>query len=171
MRKKILKCLKKIFIGCFHKNQDLDIVKDDEVIVRTLFSDLVRKSDNTVKPNAFKSYPKETDTVSVSRLDLTNVNFIKKFSLSIPKAKYCGLASIYARKIFNENATVVFSPTKDNPYHADLKIGFEVTKGKTLPAEFSEKIINIADKSKFHEDTCPTDDSRWCGDHKIEPNP
>ncbi len=169
----MLDCLKKILPKCLVKKDKVigHYVEEDEVITRTLFSDLVRKNDNGIRTNAFKSYPKDTDTVSVTRLNLTNILFVKKFSLTINKPNYCGVASIFAKNIFKENASIVFSPTDKNPYHADLKVGYEVLPGKTLPSEYSEKIANIAEKAKYHKDDCPSDNSKWCGDSEIEPNP
>ena len=48
----------------------------EEKIIKTLFSELVRK-DDTVKANAFKSYPKDHDEVSVTRHYYTNTMFCK----------------------------------------------------------------------------------------------
>lgn len=173
MRIKISKHLKiqlpKCLSNLFEKKIDKKIGLE-EVIVRTLFSDLVKK-DNGVRTNAFKSYPRDTDTVSVTRLSLTNILFVKKFSLSIKKPNYCGVASIYAKNIFGYGATIVYSPTETNKYHADVKIGYEVKKGETLPSELSEKIKNIADKAKLHRDNCPENSKNWCGDKEIIPNP
>jgi len=173
LKRKILEYLKKISFLCLAKKEVKikEDVSDDEVIVRTLFSELVKKSDGKIRANAFKSYPKDADTVSVTRLGLTNLLFVKKFSLTIKKANYCGLASIFAKNIFKENATIVFSPTNTNPYHADIKIGYNVLPGQTLPAEYSERIANIADKSKYHKDDCPKNELKWCGDKTINPIP
>ncbi len=151
------------------------IIDESEVIVRTIFSDLVKKDNGEIKPNAFSSYPKDADEVSVNRLTFTTVDFCKFWSKSINKKGYCGLASIFAKSVFDIGAKIEPSPilppvNPSNRYHADIKIGYKQEVGKTMPPEFSEKIRLIAKKSKFHKDLCPDDTNKWCGEDII-PNP
>lgn len=151
------------------------IINESEIIVRTIFSDLVKKDSGEVRPNAFSSYPKDADEVSVNRLTYTTVDFCKFWSKTINKKGYCGLASIFAKSVFDIGATIVASPilppnTPDNKYHADIKIGYKQELGKPLPQEFSQKIKHIAKQSKFHQDLCPDNNTKWCGE-KVIPNP
>lgn len=135
----------------------------EEKIVRTLFSDLVKKSDNTIRPNAFKSYPKDKDEVSVTRFSYTNIIFCKELKNFITKAGYCGFARLYAKDIILCDSILDYSPTNENFFHSDIKIGFEIKEGMTLHPYYSEKITKLSEKAKFFKDNCP-DDIIWCGE-------
>ena len=134
----------------------------EEKIIKTLFSELVRK-DDTVKANAFKSYPKDHDEVSVTRHYYTNTMFCKNLKNFINKSGYCGLARLFVRDIRDCDAFIQYTPTEVNIFHSDIKVGIEIKEGMTIHPYYSDKLTQLRKKAKYFKDTCPDTDN-WCGE-------
>ena len=149
----------------FNKNStnkvDLpNYIDDAEKIVRVLFyPKMVTKNKQSIKSNAYRT-PAEKDEVSVMRQDYCSPTFCKQYGKEIqsPKNKraYFGFGLLIAAIIRNVNADVVYSPKKNNPYHADIKIGYIPKKGKEFPAEYKFKVDEMAKKSKLYIDPNPS---------------
>jgi len=135
------------------------LIENDEKIVRSIFSPINLSKDlTTLKSNAFKP-PADLDEISVNRLNYTTSHYCKSISKSIENPlndrKYFGLALLYASKIREYNADVIYTPKENNIFHADIKIGYCVIKGVQLPAEIQYKVNNLTKAAKLFKDPNP----------------
>lgn len=148
-------------------------ITDNERIVRSVFSPINVNKKGKLRNNAFQS-PAEKDEVSVNRLDFTTPTFCKKLSKQIEqpqhKRTYFGLAVLTAKEIRDVEAEVIASPIKtetiDNPFHADIKIGYIKKRGETLPTEFRLKMQEMVKKARFYVDDDVKSDE-WNGEELV----
>ena len=137
-------------------------IADHERIVRIIFSPInvkiLKDGSKQILPNAFRS-PAGIDEVSVIRLDYSTIDFCKKLGRAnekpTEKRRFFGLASIEAKQIRTVNADVISTPKRQNPAHADIKIGFIPKKGEPLPTEFRIKLDELVKRTTFYEDPNP----------------
>jgi len=144
-------------------------IADTETIVRIIFSPInVKVSKDNKKyilPNAFKS-PAGFDEVSVIRLNHSNIEFCKNHGIKNQKPedkrKYFGIATISADQIRFVSASIISTPKRNNPAHADIKIGFIPQRGEPLPSGYKFKIDELARMSILYEDLNPASE-KWDG--------
>jgi hypothetical protein len=142
------------------------LIEDDEKIVRSIFSPInLTKDLKTLRPNTFKP-PADLDEISVNRLSYTTTHYCKLMSKSIENPlsdrKYFGLALLYASKIREHSAEIIYTPMGNNIFHADIKIGYCVIKGVQLPAEIQYKVNNLTKAAKLFIDPNPNSND-WEG--------
>lgn len=167
----MLKRLKKYLIKLGFCRSDYNSLplkfEDSEKIVRSIFSPInITQDGQRLKANAFKS-PSGIDEVSVNRLSFTTTDFCKAKSKKIQNPSgnrsYFGLALLYKEAIDLCNCDILYTPKGENPYHADIKIGYVPQRGEPLPSEFQLKVKNLANKSRLFKDPNPFSD-RWEGE-------
>jgi hypothetical protein len=160
--------LLKLLKGIFRKTTPYDHIpkriSDSERIVRAVFSPInVNPKTKKLKSNTFRS-PAGKDEVSVTRLDFAGADFCKNFSVQIQNPNsdrgYFGLGVLNGSEIYSTDSDVVFTPilkpkTPENPYHADIKIGYIADRGEQLPAEFQYKVNQLTQTCRFYEDPNP----------------
>ncbi|MCE7042012.1 hypothetical protein [Dyadobacter sp. CY312] len=137
-------------------------IADHETIVRIIFSPInvkfLKDGSRQILPNAFRS-PADIDEVSVIRLAYSTADFCKNLGKSnekpSEKRRYFGLASITAEQVRSIQADIVSTPKRQNPAHADIKIGFIPKKGEPLPTEYRIKIDELAKRATFYQDPNP----------------
>lgn len=148
-------------------------ITDNERIVRSVFSPINVNKKGKLRNNVFQS-PPEKDEVSVNRLNFTTPTFCKKLSQQIEqpqhKRTYFGLAVLTAKEIRETEADIVASPIKtdiiDNPFHADIKIGYIKKRGETLPTEFRLKVLEMTKKARFYLDN-DLESEEWNGEELV----
>ena len=138
-----------------------EVVVDNEIIVRSIFSPFCIDKKGNLKSNAFKS-PSDKDEVSVLRLDYTTPDFCKIHSRKIESEgkKYIGLAVLTAKEIYSLGANFAYTPTEELPMHVDIVIGYKTLKFEPLPPEFSFKIIKMAELARLYIDK-HLDNNKW----------
>lgn len=139
-------------------------ISTNEKIVRTIFSPInLTKDQKKIRPNAFKP-PAGVDEISVNRFDFTSAEFCKKLGKTMQKVdkSFFGLGLLYAYEVYSSVCNIISSPLKENPFHADIKIGYAPQRGIPLPAEFSKKTKDLANKARLFEDRQPASD-QWHG--------
>lgn len=164
----------KNFLSSFKLSNSKEIIVPVEIegkekIIRAVYSPInLHNNGEKVNNNFYKPRAGE-DEISVNRLDYTNPLFLKNLAkfFENPKERrtYFGFSLLNAFEIENIGFKTVYSPLKTpivNPFHADIKIGFVVEKGKELPSEISYKIRKITEKSRFYIDPNP-DLKDWKG--------
>ncbi len=148
-------------------------IEDSEKIIRAIYSpiNLTRNLKNLnngyFKPQAGR------DDISVNRLDFTTPNFLKKLALNFEnkenRRNYFGFSLLNAIEIRESKFNIISSPLTEpveNPFHADIKIGHVVTKGKQLPSEISFQIKEMTSKARFYIDPDPAIEI-WNGDDLV----
>lgn len=162
--------LLKLLEGIFRKTKPTQLIQipddisESEKIVRSVFSPInINPKTKKLKSNTFKS-PSGKDEVSVTRLDYAGADFCKNFGIQIQNPNFgrgfFGLGVLDGSEIYSTDSDIVFTPIlkpnlPENPYHADIKIGYFAVKGEQLPAEFQYKIDKLAQKCRFYEDPNP----------------
>lgn len=148
-------------------------INGDERIIRAVYSPInLHKNGEKVNNNFYKPRAGK-DEISVNRLDFTTPTFLKElakfFENTSQRRSYFGFSLLKASEIEDSGLRTVYSPLKEpinNPFHADIKIGYVVERGVQLPSEISHKIKNITEKSRFYSDPNP-DSKEWNGDKLI----
>jgi len=135
-----------------------------EKIVRSVFSPInINMKSKKLKSNTLRS-PAGKDEVSVTRLEFTNADFCKNFSLQIQNPSIgrgnFGPGVLNGFDIYSTGSNIIFTPIlkpniPENSFQADIKIGFIAVKGEPLPAEFQYKVDQIIQKCRFYEDPNP----------------
>ena len=177
----ILKFLKNIFTRS--KKLESSSIKisssfeELEKITRSIFSPVNIKKDDSLRNNSFTT-PSGKDEISVNRLDYTTPDFIKKLGKLISNPEhnrsYYGVAVIDVGEIYECKSDIVYSPTEikftdtvvQNPFHSDIKIGFEKEVGKPLPMNFAYKVEQMVNRSRFYKDHHPHEAEWLDGDLK-----
>ncbi len=178
---KIFKCLRNILA----QSNTIDLQKSniptefsiEEKISRTIFSPMNVKKDDTLRNNSFTT-PSDLDEVSVSRLDFTTPDLIKKIGkfISNPDSgrSYFGVAIIDVGQIYESDSQIVYSPTTmeinnktmENIFHSDIKIGYVKQAGNPLPMKYAYKVEQMVQKARFYKDSDVNSDS-WKGDDLV----
>ena len=148
-------------------------VGDIEKIARAVYSpinltrNLKKLNNGYYKPQAGR------DDISVNRLDFTTPHFLKKLAIKfenkVHRRNYFGFSLLNAIEIRESKFDIVSSPLTEpvkNPFHADIKIGYIVQKGKEMPSEISFQIKNMTLKSRFYIDQNPNVEN-WHGEKLI----
>jgi hypothetical protein len=79
---------------------------------------------------------------------------------NLPSKTFFGLAILNANEIREVDANIIYSPIldkqKNNPFHADIKIGYvPMYKGEPFPSEYQYKISQLAKKARLYIDDNP----------------
>ena len=145
-----------------------EVISDNEKLLRVLFHPIfVTKDGQKVKPKAFRS-PHSKDEVSVTRLHYSIPDICKRQALTMRRSKdtYFGFAIINTIEVRELDANVIYSPSKKNIAHADIKIGYVSEKGQPLPARYSFKLGQMAKKARLYKDPNPNL-TEWNGEELI----
>nr|WP_319401014.1 hypothetical protein [uncultured Carboxylicivirga sp.] len=149
-------------------------IDNTERIVRFIYSPFhLNKKKNKVIAGAYKT-PLGMDEVSVNRFNYTNANFCKKHGKKgqdLPSKTFFGLSMLNAHEIKETESEVVYTPIlekeRKNPFHSDIKIGFTpIVKGEPFPAEFQQKIHQMAKTSRLYIDE-NLDSDNWEGETEL----
>lgn len=150
------------------KGQDLpQIITNQERIARNVFHPLnINPNTRRLKTNFLKP-PKDSEDISVNRFDYTNASFLKKIGLSSQNPKYkklfFGIGIFKAQLVRDNHMDIIYSPLKNNPYHADLKIGYKTERGKPLPAKIASRLKRIIKETHLYMDK-NINSEEWTGD-------
>ncbi|MGR3302458.1 MAG: hypothetical protein ACUZ8I_08120 [Candidatus Scalindua sp.] len=152
----------KLYNKIFANKVDLpDDIDDPEKIVRVLFyPSMVTKDKQRLRPIAFRPQAEQSG-VSVMRQSYCTPTFCKrhgkKFQSPGNKRAYFGFGLLTAEKIRSFDADIVYTPDieNNNPYHADIEIGYILTKGEQLPAEYQLKVDGMVKAAKLYIDPSP----------------
>lgn len=159
----------KLYNKIFANKMDLpDDIDDLEKIVRILFySAMVTKDRQSLRPNAYRPQA-EKGGVSVMRQSYCTPTFCKRHGKKIQSPRnnraYFGFGLLTADIIRSFDADIVYTPDieNNNPYHADIEIGYIPTKGEQLPAEYQLKVDRMVEAAKLYIDPRP-DSNKWEG--------
>lgn len=163
------KLYNKIFANKVDLPNDID---DPEKIVRVLFHpSMVTKDKQRLRPNAYRPQA-EKSGVSVMRQSYCTPTFCKQHGKKIQSPKnnraYFGFGLLTAEKIRSFGADIAHTPDikNNNPYHADIEIGYILTKGEQLPAEYQLKVDRMVKAAKLYIDPSPHR-NKWKGEGLI----
>lgn len=147
-------------------------IKDDEKIARFVFSPInVNPKTGKLKSNCYRP-PSGYDEVSVNRVDYTTPNFLKSIALKMQNSNrnYFGFGIINAKDIRDSNSDIIYTPKHNlldyNPFHSDIKIGYQVKPGEELPAEISNKIQKMIKATRLYQDKNP-ESNDWTGNELL----
>ncbi len=144
-------------------------IYDPEKIVRVLFFPaIVRKNKLSLQPNAYRPQAGK-DGVSVMRQSYCTPTFCKRYGKEIQSPEnnraYFGFGLLTAEIIRSFGADIVYTPDieNNNPYHADIEIGYIPIQGEQLPSEYKLKVDGMVDAAKLYMDPSP-DSNKWEGE-------
>ena len=144
----------------------LDILGEDEKLVRTIFSPfhIDKRNPTKLTPSAFRP-PSGIDEVSVNRLSYITANACKRHGKSMNSdfKTFFGLSTIRYTDVLASRAFARASKLEENPAHADIYFGVILQKGEPAPAEMNSVLKELATKARYFPD--PNKESlEWLGD-------
>lgn len=120
-------------------------IEDNETLSRYLRDDKIRRSNNTVKPNAFMPPKGDNRKVSVYRTDHMQSNEITAAIDRLPKVVAVAKLTPKSIRSLNENRYKldVVPEESDYKWHANI-VGFPPPEERTLVKNLAQKLARAA---------------------------